>query len=215
MLKAVLFDLDGTLLNTLGDITRCVNDMLRAFSYPELTQEQVRAYVGNGARKLIERALPPTAENAEECYNYYKERFTDANENTSPYPGEIEVLERLLSRGIKLAVVTNKPQEAAEAVLKKCLPQIPFSFIGGDSGLFPRKPDPSLAMYAALSMRVSVSDCVFVGDSEVDVETARAFAVPGIACLWGYRTRKQLEEAGAEIFASDFAELEKILQEMQ
>ena len=85
MIKAVLFDLDGTLLNTLEDITRCVNKTLRAFSYPELTQTQVRAYVGDGAKKLIERALPKGADNLEECYDYFCDRFTGANEDTKLY----------------------------------------------------------------------------------------------------------------------------------
>lgn len=214
MVKAVLFDLDGTLLNTLGDIARCVNETMRAFSYPCLTEEQVRANVGDGAQKLVERSLPDSATNADECYEFFKKRFQGASELTKPYAGEIEVLKRLSAQGIKFAVVTNKPQEAAEEVLKKCLPQIGFSFIGGDAGLFPLKPDPSLAAYAALSMRVNFSECVFVGDGEADILTARAFHVPAVACLWGYRTRKQLEKAGATLFASDYFELEKILLDL-
>lgn len=214
MIKAVLFDLDGTLLNTLEDITRCVNETLRAFSYPELTQTQVRAYVGDGAKKLIERALPQGADNLAECCDYFCDRFTGANEDTKLYAGEAEVLQRLLSRGVKLAVVTNKPQAAAEAVLKKYLPQIEFSFIGGDSGAFPRKPDPSLAYYAALTMRVGLSECAFVGDGEADVLTARNCGIPCVACLWGYRSREQLQRAGATLFASDYKELEKILEDL-
>lgn len=213
MLKAVFFDLDGTLLDTVGDIGAYVNEMLRAFSYPEITEVQARAYVGDGARKLIERSLPKNAANVGECYAYFSERFAKSdNAQTRLYAGEIDVLNSLKARGIKLAVITNKPHEAAVNCLNKFFPEGTFDYIGGDSGMFACKPDPSLTRFAALSMRVAPKECVFVGDGEADVRTAKNAGMRSISVLWGYRTRSQLKEAGAREFVSSFEELGKILE---
>lgn len=211
-MKAVLFDLDGTLLDTVSDIHICVNDMLKKYGYPEISPERTRAYIGNGAKKLIERALPAGAQNFEECYTYYRKQFAGSgNEHTRLFAGELETLSRLKARGLQLAVITNKPQDATESCIRKFFPAGLFDFVGGDSGLFPCKPDPSLALYAALSMRVPVSECVFIGDGETDVQTARNAGMGHIAVLWGYRTREQLEQAGAFRFAACFDDLEKFL----
>lgn len=213
MIKAVLFDLDGTLLDTIGDIRFHVNNMLRRFAYPEISPEQAKAYVGNGARKLIERVLPQGVENFEECYRDYIERFSQSEQaNTKPFDGETEFLLRMKARGLKLAVVTNKPQAATEGCIAKFFPDGLFDFVAGDSGAFPCKPDPSLARFAALSMRIAPAECAFVGDAETDVLTAKNAGMFGVAVLWGYRSREQLERAGATRYAENFADLEKILK---
>ncbi|MGN0823069.1 MAG: HAD family hydrolase [Candidatus Gallimonas sp.] len=215
MIRAVLFDLDGTLLDTLSDIHGVLIDTLRRFGYPEITVEQTREYIGEGARRLIERALPDGADNTDECFAYFKERYAaSGNAHTRLFDGEAEFLERLFARGIKAAIVTNKPQAATETVVAQFFPNLPFGFVGGDSGNFPCKPDPTLARFAALTMRVPIEECAFVGDGETDVQTAIAAGMQGVACLWGYRSRERLSEAGATRFASDFAELEKILGEL-
>lgn len=211
-MKAVLFDLDGTLLDTVSDIHFTVNETLRHFGYPEITPDQTRAYIGNGARRLLERALPKEANNFEECYFYYRKRFAESeNANTRLFEGEIEVLQRLKAEA-RLAVITNKPQDATEGCLRRFFPEGLFDFVGGDSGMFPCKPDPSLALYAALRMRVPVGECIFVGDGETDVETAKNAGMKQVSVLWGYRSLEQLLAAGARLFASDFFELEKILK---
>ena len=211
MFKAVLFDLDGTLLDTLADINRCVNNTMRAFGYPELTMEQTRSFVGDGLHKLIERALPGGAPCIEACCARCGEEFERSDGALiKPYAGAEVFLAHAKSRGILLGVVTNKPQEAAVRILQRFFPAT-FSFIGGDSGLFPRKPDPSLALYGALKMRVPPCECAFVGDGETDVRTAAAAEMFGIAATWGYRSRSVLEGAGAVRFAADYGELEKIL----
>lgn len=212
MVQAVLFDLDGTLLNTLPDICKSVNEALKKFSYPPVTPEQTKAYVGDGARKLIERAVPAGAADTEACYEYFRTLFASSdNALTFPYEGEIALLKRLKAANVKLGIVTNKPQDAALRAVKCRLPEVEFDFIGGDTGDFPCKPDPSLARYAALTMRVFPEDCAFVGDGETDVKTARAAGMFSVACLWGYRTREQLEKAGATRFARDFSQLGELL----
>ncbi len=215
MIKAVLFDLDGTLLDTVPDIQACVNDMLRRHGYPEIDYAQTCAYVGDGAKMLIERALPKGAPDLDACYEDFRTHFAASrNELTRLYPDETEVLSAIRARGLKVGVVTNKPQDAAENVLGQFFPKDYFDFVGGDSGMFPCKPDPSLARYAALSMRLAPAECAFVGDGETDARVARNAGMCGISALWGYRTRKQLEEAGATRFAASFRELQKILEKI-
>ncbi len=210
-MQAVFFDLDGTLLDTLSDIHAHVNKMLSAHGYPAITREQAREYVGDGAAKLIGRALPQGAD-FEECFAEFLSDFAQSdNSLTRLYEGEREALNAMKERGLKLAVITNKPQEATASTLNAFFPRGYFDFVGGDSGMFPCKPDPSLTRYAALTLRVAPRECVFVGDGETDVRTAAAAGMRGIAALWGYRSRERLLAAGAREFAESFGGLWKIL----
>ena len=215
MLKAVFFDLDGTLLNTIPDIQACVNASLEKFGYPTIDEAHTKAYVGDGARSLVERALPADCPDTDRVYEDFRTRFAaDPSERTRLYPDELAVLSALRERGLKLAVITNKPQDAAGAVLKKFFPAGTFGFVGGDTGMFPCKPDPSLARYAALKLRLPPAECAFVGDGEPDALVARNAGMQGISVLWGYRTREQLAAAGASLFAEDFPSLQKILEKL-
>ena len=215
MLKAVFFFLFGTLLNTIPDIQACVNATLSKFGYPALDAEHTRRFIGHGARALIERILPENCPDTDACCEDYRARFAaDRAEHTSLYPDEMGVLEALKARGLKLAVITNKPQDAADSVVSKFFPARFFDFVGGDTGMFPCKPDPSLTRYAALRLRVSPAECVFVGDGETDVQLARATGMRGVSVLWGYRPRDVLEQAGATCFAADFLHLQKILEKI-
>ena len=215
MIKAILFDLDGTLLDTIGDIEANVNGMLRAMDYPEITREQTVSYVGDGARKLVERAIPAGAKNLDECYEYFRSNFERSdNARTKLFAGETEVLLRLKAGGLQLGVVTNKPHLATVRLIEKFFPEGLFSFVRGDDGSFPCKPDPTLARFAALSLHVAPAECVFAGDGEPDVKTALAAGMHGVACLWGYRSKEQLTAVGADCFAENFAELEKIVRNL-
>lgn len=212
-MQAVLFDLDGTLLHTLPDIALCLNETLKLFRYPVCTDEQVRRFVGDGAEKLIERALPEGANNAEEVYRKFRELYgRSSHALTRPYEGIEELLRELKGRGVKLAVITNKPQEATVSSVGKFFKGV-FDYIGGDSGMFPVKPDPAHARYCALTLRVPIKECVFVGDGEPDVRTAKSAGMRSVSALWGYRTREELLLAGATEFASSPEELQKILAE--
>lgn len=215
MLKAVFFDLDGTLLNTIPDIHACINASLVKFGYPAIDEVHTTAYVGDGAKLLVERALPANCPDVDRVYEDFHTCFAaDPSDRTQLYPDEMQVLRVLKERGLKLAVITNKPQDAAEAVLKKFFPEGLFDFIGGDTGMFPCKPDPSLARYAALTLHVAPAECAFVGDGEPDALVARNAGMYGISVLWGYRTRARLEEVGATVFADSFLSLQKILEKL-
>ncbi len=210
-MQAVFFDLDGTLLDTLPDIAFSLNEALAAFRYPARTLAEVRTFVGDGAKKLVSRALPQGAD-ADEVYEaFHKNYGASTHSRTKPYAGMAELLTALKARGIKLAVVTNKPQEAATTSIEKFYPAL-FDYVGGDSGMFPCKPNPALTRYVALSLRVPLYDCVFVGDGEADVLTAKNAGMRSISALWGYRTREQLTAAGATTFAQTPADLTKILE---
>lgn len=213
MIKAVLFDLDGTLLNTLEDIRFGVNTILAEYGYPTVTLEQTKAYVGDGAKMLLRRALPEgvSEDVLEDCVRKFRAGMERTTGNTHPYEGAVEVLLRLKEKGLKLGVVTNKPQGAAEVALRDCLPEIAFDSICGDTGNFPVKPDPTIAYYCGLDMKIFPNECVFVGDSDTDVQTAHNAEMPCVACTWGFRSQEQLKKAGATLFAGDFYELEKIL----
>ena len=210
MKKSVLFDLDGTLLDTVPDIRAALNASLAAFGYAPVSYEQTVAYVGNGAKKLVERTVPAGGD-AGGVLAAFAERYTQSeNALTRPYDGMRELLSSLKAAGFGLAVVTNKLQDSADKVIAKFYPAL-FDVVMGDSGLFPCKPDPAIARYAALSLRTPLGDCFFVGDGETDVFTARNAGMVGVSTLWGYRTRAQLEAAGAKIFAENVAALQEIL----
>lgn len=214
MIKAVLFDLDGTLLDTLPDIRLSLNGTLAKFGYPPLSQEQTRAFIGDGARKLVERALPANAPDRDAVYKDFRARYAaSGNALTHPFEGTGELLFALKKRGIGRAVVTNKPAEAA----KKSVEQFFFGLIDhveGDSGAYPVKPDPSAALHAASSLGAKAEECLFVGDGEADVLTARNADMGGVFVLWGYRSKAQLEAVGGRNFISSPKELLSLLEHL-
>ncbi|MGN0813511.1 MAG: HAD family hydrolase [Candidatus Coproplasma sp.] len=213
MFKTVIFDLDGTLLDTSMDIQKVLNNTLIHFNLPRISLEKTVEYVGNGAKLLIERAIPQSAmDNFEQIYAHYAKNFAACdNELTCLYPGEEEVLLNLKKAGIKLALVTNKPQDATEGVYEKHLKRFDFDFVAGNSLSFPLKPDPALALYAAKSTGARAEECLFVGDGETDVQTAINAKMEHLSVLWGFRSKLQLKAAGAKNFAKSYSELEKFV----
>ena len=212
MIKAVIFDLDGTLLNTLGDIQSVLNESLEKFNLPKITYEQAGKFIGNGAKKLVERAVGNRIDLVPQVYEYYAEKFAKcANERTELYEGEEQALSVLTSAGIKLAIITNKPQNATNAVFAKYLANFEFSEVLGQTEYYPLKPNPASTLAVIEKLGVKKDECVFVGDGETDVATAEAAGVKCISVLWGYRTREQLEGAGAKLFAENFKELTQLI----
>jgi len=209
--KAVLFDMDGTVLDTLEDLRSAVNRTLSEFAMPRCTLEQVRCYVGNGARRLIEQAVPEgsseeTVETALSWFKaYYEQHCLIA---TGPYAGIIPLMERLKASGIKLAVVSNKPDEAVKELAERFFPGL-LELAAGQKDSVPRKPAPDMVELAMAQMGVSKAESVYVGDSEVDVLTAANAGLDCICVTWGFRTVAELEAAGAKTLVHTMEELEK------
>mgnify|MGYP005783181975 CR=1 FL=1 len=211
MYKAIIFDLDGTLLNTSRDICKVLNDALAKFGCPQVSLQKTLEYVGNGAKKLVERAVPQGFDRTEQLYEYYRVNFAACdNDLTCLYDGEGEFLRNIKARGIKTAILTNKPDDAAQSVCKKFLAPFGFDCIVGQTGRFPLKPDPSAALYIMDRLGVEKAGCLFVGDGETDIATAKNAGIDCASVLWGFRTREQLLAAGAQMFARNYKELERI-----
>ena len=205
--KAVLFDMDGTLLDTLADMAAAVNHILSVHGYPLRTVEEVRAFVGNGARKLMERALPPdvTGDAFEALLEEYRQWYeAHACVKTAPYPGVPAVLAALHRAGVRCAVVSNKPDGATRELAARFFPGLPA--FGQQDGI-PAKPAPDMVYHALAELGVEASAAAYVGDSEVDVALARNAQLPLVAVSWGFRGREALEEAGAALVVDDAATL--------
>lgn len=213
MIKAVIFDLDGTLLDTSRDIHKVVNLSLRKFSVPEISLEDTIKFVGNGAKILIERAVGEEYKNlVPEIYAYFSKEYAECkNDLTALYDGEEEVLSMLKADGIKLAVLTNKPQKAAQSTCKKHLEKFGFDYIVGQTEGVPLKPDPYSTLSLIKKFGIKKSECIFVGDGETDILTAKNAGVKCFSVLWGFRSKEQLKAAGAEIFVKSFSELKSII----
>lgn len=205
--EAVLFDMDGTLLDTLEDLRDGVNVVLERRGYPQHTLEEIREYVGNGAAVLIRRALPEGTAEAEvsEVLAEYKEWYRiHYCTKTHPYPGVEEVLEKLAAAGVKMAVVSNKPDAVTKELAKKFFSGLPAF---GQRDDVPRKPEPQMVWNALEVLGVDRERACYVGDSEVDVATAKNAGLPARIVSWGFRTEEQLRAAGAETIAATAEEL--------
>ena len=212
MYKIIIFDLDGTLLNTSEDIRAVLNNSLKKFGLPQLTYEQTLRFVGNGAKKLIERAIGGNSELFERVYNDYSVNFAACENNlTTPYAGCREFLTECNKRGIKLAIITNKPDDATAGVYKKWLSEFAFDRVIGQSDKFPLKPDAAATLSVINGLGFDKSECVFVGDGETDVQTAKNAGIKCVSALWGFRRREQLAAAGATLFAESYKELSEII----
>ncbi len=202
----ILFDLDGTLLNTLEDLTDATNAALAHFGFPARTLAELRTFVGNGARNQIRLSLGGRGD-LDEVLSYYKEYYAaHCQLKTAPYPGILEALEELKGR-YPIAIVSNKPDIAVKTL---CAQYFPGIYALGESDGCPRKPDPAM-VYRAMEA-LQVEQCIYVGDSEVDVYTARNAGVPCLTVLWGFRDRALLEAEGADRFCAAPADLGRALE---
>ena len=202
-----LFDMDGTLLDTLADLTAAVNHTLARYVYPRRTIEQVRKGLGNGAAKLMAAMLPQGEETpgfADIMRDYRAWYQAHACVETCPYPGVPEMLKRLRQRGCKVAIVSNKPHGAACELAERFFPGVPTF---GERPETPRKPAPDMVFHALTALGAGKEGAVYVGDSEVDVQTARNAGLPVIGVAWGFRGREALAAAGAETIVDTAAEL--------
>lgn len=200
-----LFDLDGTLLNTLEDLADGTNHALASFGYPRRTLEEVRRFVGNGAANLIAQAVPAGRDPAPVLKAFQAYYPTHCRIKTSPYPGIPEALAELRKK-YPIAIVSNKPDAAVKPL---CAHYFPGIFALGETAGCPRKPDPAMVRKAMEA--IGVTDCVYVGDSEVDVLTAKNAGVPCLSVLWGFREREQI---GGSRYCETVDRLVPMLEEM-
>ena len=199
-----VFDLDGTLLSTLGDLAASCNHALRANGMPERTIDEVRRFVGNGVKKLMERAIPGGLDNPlfEKNFADFRQHYMHHNlDTTCPYPGVMEMLESLRSRGKKVAVVSNKFYAATQALCKHFFGDLVDVAIGEREGIR-KKPAPDTVNEALAQMNVGKERAVYIGDSDVDIMTANNCGMPCISVLWGFRDYDFLVEHGATIFVT-------------
>lgn len=214
MKKLLIFDLDGTILNTLDDLAASTNYALEQNSMPKRSLEEVRAFVGNGIRKLIERAVPGGSSEAEKkavlesFTTHYKAHSAD---KTRPYKGIPEVLAQLKIQGFQLAVVSNKADFAVQSLCETYFPGT-FTFVVGEREGIRRKPAPDSIYEVLEQLNIPKEEAVYIGDSDVDAETAKNAGIDLIAVTWGFRDREVLEAMGAKVFAQTPKEILAVLQ---
>ncbi|MCR5434966.1 MAG: HAD family hydrolase [Bacteroidaceae bacterium] len=217
MRKTIIFDLDGTLLDTLQDLCLSVNYALRRCGFPERSLEDVRTFVGNGVRMLIHRAVPQDTPQPEEeaCFQEFRAHYVlHCQDHTRPYPGIGEMLKSLKEKGYRMSIVSNKLQ-AGVTELHQAWFQETIDVAVGESEGIRRKPAPDMVFRALSELGSTADDAVYVGDSDVDMETARKAGIPCISVLWGFRDRAFLSAHGASTFAVQPEEIPSILSTIQ
>lgn len=216
MIKAVIFDLDGTLLNTLEDLKDSTNFALAEFNYPSRNLEEIRCFVGNGVKKLIERAIPGGSDNKdfEKCLSVFKEHYSQNMYNhTAPYNSILEILKELKQNKFKIAVVSNKFDSAVKELCKKYF----CDFIDvsiGQSDNVPKKPAPDGVFKAIEELGVEPVECIYVGDSEVDVQTSKNAHLPCIGVTWGFRSKDVLQKEGCEYIIDKPCDIINLIKEL-
>ena len=211
--RTVLFDMDGTLLDTLEDLRESTNHVLREMGYPERSLEEMRRFVGNGAEMLIRRAVPEGTGEEEilRALGMFRSYYAaHCKEKTRVYDGMLALLDALRARGIKTAVVSNKPDEAVKKLSEEYFGGRMDYAVGAKDGRR-CKPYPDMVDAALKALGETREGAVFIGDSEVDVQTGLNAGLPVIAVSWGFRSRETIAEAGATVIADDAAALTKLL----
>ena len=219
-MKACIFDLDGTLTNTLESMTYSVNLTLKEMGLSQITKDQCRMFVGNGARVLIEESLKvsgdPKASRIEEGMKIYGRIFDqNCTYHVTLYEGIPEMLKALKDRGIHLAVLSNKPDRQTVKVVKEIFGDNIFDYAQGQKDGIRRKPEPDGVWYLMEQMQVSKEECLYIGDSEVDLATGKAAGMKTILVSWGFRGRKALLEDGAECIVDSAEEIRKIVKKQE
>lgn len=215
MKQLVIFDLDGTLLDTVGDLAACCNVVLERHGLPTHTFEDYTSFVGNGILRLVERAIPEelrTTEFVATVRADFVELYTqNIAEYTKPYEGTHELLQDLQQRGVKLAVASNKFQAGCEKLVNHYFSDIDFDIILGQRVGVPLKPDPTIVHDIMAHTAIPQENILYVGDSGIDMQTATAAGVDSVGVTWGFRTQKELESSGATYIATQAEDIAKLV----
>ena len=212
--NSVVFDLDGTLLDTLGDLRDSVNFALKKNNLPERTTEEIRSFVGNGIRLLIELSVPQNTplEITDKCFQDFKEHYKNHSAIlTKPYDDIIDLMKTLKSKGIKIAVVSNKADFAVKTLMEDYFSGLYDCAYGERAGV-PRKPEPDGVLDAIREMGSEIENTVYIGDSEVDVITSKNAKLPCIAVTWGFRDREVLENLNPEYIVDSPSDILRIIE---
>lgn len=213
--KAVLFDLDGTLLDTIEDLANSVNSVLSRYGYPAHSLNEYRFFVGNGLRNLVLKALPTNERseaNIDRCLDELREEYGKRwAEKTKPYPGVPELLDSLTANGIKMAILSNKADNFTRQIISTLLPDWRFEVVYGERPSVPRKPDPTAALDIARSLGISPSEFLYLGDTDVDMKTANAAGMYAVGALWGFRPKEELIANGSKVLLEKPTDLLKLL----
>ncbi len=214
MINACVFDLDGTLLNSLRDIANSTNYALTRNGYQPCPVNQYRSFVGDGLEALIRRVLGPdyTTEAGILLVNdfnfYYGSHYS---ESTLPYNGVPELLQSLLARGLKLAVLSNKPDGFVKVIINELFPDTDFTVIQGKIDKFAHKPDPASLEKVMRELRVTTGETLYIGDSDIDIHTAHNAKLKAVGVTWGFRERSELEAAGADYIVDSPEDILKLV----
>ncbi|MCD7823398.1 MAG: HAD-IA family hydrolase [Oscillospiraceae bacterium] len=215
-MKTVIFDLDGTLVDTAEDLGDSVSAALRELGLPVHTTEEYISFVGNGTLMLVKRSLPENLREDEELLNKAHDLFCNHYaghylDKSRVYDGIPEVVKSLKSAGLKLYVMTNKPYQFASKIIDECFPAGTFELVAGSGQGFPRKPDPSYENHLIELSGADKSEVIHIGDSATDVETAHNAGLKCIACTWGFRSRESLIAAEGDYIVDEPGEILEIL----
>jgi phosphoglycolate phosphatase len=211
MIKLVIFDLDGTLLNSLEDLADSCNYLLRKYGFPEHPLDSYRYFVGDGIRKLVERVLPEEKRQKAFIEQFFQEMVAyydiHKEDKTMPYPGIVETLETLQKQGIMLGVASNKINKAMMPLMEHYFPTIRFTCVLGQREGIPVKPNPQIVFDIMKIAEVAAEETLYVGDTDVDMDTAHGAGLKAVGALWGYRDRQELAEHHAEYIIAKPVEL--------
>ncbi|MCD7848236.1 MAG: HAD-IA family hydrolase [Oscillospiraceae bacterium] len=216
-MKSIIFDLDGTLVDTAEDLGDSVSAALTELGLPVHTTEEYISYVGNGTLMLVKRSLPENLRDDEELLNkahelfcdYYSKHYLD---KSRVYDGISDVVKALKDSGIKLYVLTNKPYQFASKIIEECFPTGTFELVAGSGQGFPRKPDPSYENHLIELSGTDKSETIHIGDSGTDIETAHNAGIKCIACTWGFRSRESLIVAGGDFIVDKPVEILDVMK---
>ena len=213
--QAIIFDLDGTLLDTLSDIGDSVNLMLAEYGFSGHTPDDYRRFIGNGIQMLVTRALPIEGRSEElvtACVHRARELYWENwNRKTRPYDGITDLLDQLKAKGLPLAVLSNKPHDFTVRYVNAYFDQWDFKVVMGQNDHFPVKPDPASALEIARQIDLAPDSFIFVGDSAVDMKTAVAAGMHAVGAAWGFRGPKELRENGCQTLAENPADILRLL----
>jgi len=213
--KAVIFDLDGTLLDTLEDIADAANSILSRFSFPQHDLQTYKYFVGEGIKKLVQRALPQKKFEKDfiaHCVTLMQAEYSKRWANkTLVYPEVPDILDSLTHQGIKMAILSNKPDNFTKAMVAKFLLKWQFSIIQGEKSFVPKKPDPAAALVIAERLKLPPRTFLFLGDSEIDMKTALAAGMYPVGVRWGFRTAEELIASGAKVLIKNSADLINVI----